>query len=435
MEIVSFEIKDGYKVHFTVSLPREEWTGFLTKASAELQHQHPIRGFRAGAAPVALAEREYGDMLYKAAGKYAADQSIEHVCLEKQLIPVSQPSVDIFQADRQGFACTVSFERYPEVSSMEYKGIQAQKPVCKCTDAQVDEEITRFMRQHLNVHEVPRAAQMGDIAEVDFTGTHNGGPFAYDHSANSRFLMGSGKLFAGLDEALVGHETGDHLDLTLTMPADFHRKDVAGLTLDLHINLHGVWARDMRELNDDFVKEFVSGAETVAQYREQVRQRIQKRLDEQSEKLFHANINQALAQALPVTVPPAMVETASRRYMQTLAGFARNQGMTVEQYLAREGKTLEDYKKMVQPAAWEQTAVSIVVDYVISAENLQVSQDRLSAYYQRYAAANKQTVEEARRQIDEAALIDDCLHRDAMKLIRTFAVPVTVEVDSLPSVI
>lgn len=433
MEFSNFEIKDGCRVHFTASMPREEWTAFLIKTSMELQRKKPIKGFRAGTAPVALAEREYGDELFKPAAREAADKCIEKLCLEKKTIPVSVPTVDIFQADAKGFACAAAFEIYPEVHAMDYKGIQAEKPVCKCKEADIDAEIARFMDQHLHVHEVARAAKMGDIAEVDFSGTHNGGAFPYDHSANSRFVLGSGQLFAGLDEALCGHVAGDHLDITLTMPDDFHRRDVAGLTLELSVNLHSVWARDRRELNDDFVKEFVPGAETVAQYREWTRQKVQKRMDERSEKLFHANINKVLAQNLPVEIPPAMVETTAKRYLDTLAGFARSQGITMEQYLAREGKSVEDYKKMVEPAAREQTAVSIAVDYVISAEKLSVSQERLQRYYQRYATANKISMEEAKRYINEPALIDEYLHKDAMKLIRENAVPVIVEVDTLPN--
>lgn len=435
MQIMDFDIREGYKVCFTVSLTKDEWMPFVAKQSLGLQIKKPVKGFRPGTAPIALAEREYGDTLYKSAAREAADDCITKVCLEKRLIPVSQSAVDVFQADAKGFSCGIAFEKYPEVASMEYRGLQAEKPVCKCTDAMIDAEITRFMRQHLDVHQVERAAAMGDIVQVDFTGTHNGGSFPYDHSSGSRFMLGSGRLFAGLDEALCGHVAGDHLDISLTMPEDFHRADVAGLTLDLRVNLQGVWARDMRELNDEFVREFVRGAQTVEEYREQLRSRIQMQLDDHSEKLFHANINKVLARKVPVVIPPAMVETVSKRYLRALAGFAQQQELTVEQYLSREGKTLEDYKKMVEPAAWEQAAVSIAVDHVITAEKLTVSAERLQTYYRRFAEGNKISVEEAKRQVNEEVLIEEFLHKDAMKLIQNAAIPVPVEVEELPPIL
>lgn len=433
MEVRNFTVKDGYKVAFTVALSREEWEPFLANVSLELQKKKPVKGFRAGAAPVALAEKFYGDELYKQAAKNAADDCTTKLCLEKKIIPVSPPEIEIFQNDGAGFQCAVTFERYPEVESMEYKGLQAEKPVCICSEADVDDEIQRFARQHLNVYEVNRAARMNDIVEVDFTGTHDGGPFPYDHSAKSRFIVGSGQLFAGLDEAVCGHGAGDRLELVLTMPQDFHRAEIAGMTLELHVNIHGVWAREMRELNDEFVREFVKTANTVAEYREQTRQAIQSRYDERSERLFHANLNKALAEALPVAIPPAMIQTTAKRFVNTLSAFAQREGITLEQYLEREGKTVEDYRKMVEPAAKEQTAVSIALDYVISAENLQVAPERLKRYYERYAAGNKITVEEAKRYVDENALIDDYLQKDALNLVRSLALPILVEVDRLPS--
>lgn len=433
MEILNFTVSGDYKVKFTAALERDAWVPFLSQISGELQKKKPIKGFRNGSAPLPLAEREYGEALYKPAAKNAADACIEKVCLEKGILPVSLPVVEIFEVGAKGFACAVSFDKYPEVDSMEYKGLKAEKPVCKCREEDIDADIARFMSQHLHVHEVDREARMGDIAQIDFSGTHNGEAFPFNQSSEFRLVLGSGVLFVGLDEILCGHSAGDTLQVSLTMPENFHRSEVAGLTLDLHVHLQSVWARDMRELNDAFVKEFVKDAETVQDYREQVRQKLQKRLDERSEKLFHANLNAEIARKLPVQIPPSMVETTAKRYLDTLAAFARGQEITVEQYLAREGKTVEDYKKLVEPAAWEQTAVSVAVDYVISTEKLTVAPERLQRYYERFAAGNKITVEEAKRRVNEPALIDDYLHKDAMKRIRESAVPVIVEVDVLPN--
>ena len=80
------------------------------------------------------------------------------------------------------------------------------------------------------------------------------------------------------------------MEISLTMPEDFHRKDVAGMTLDLSVNLHGVFARELRDLDDAFVAQFVSGADTVEEYREKTRKELQKRYDDRSEEIFNENI-------------------------------------------------------------------------------------------------------------------------------------------------
>lgn len=435
MEILNFSIADQYKVKFTAAMDRKTWEPYLKEASLTLQKKKAVSGFRPGAAPLALAEREYGADLYKPAAKKAVDGCIEKICVEKKLIPVSLPEVEIFELGPKGFSFTVHFDKYPEVESMEYRGLKAEKPVCKCKEADIDAEIDLFRSQQLAVNEVSREARMGDIVQLDFSGTHNGKPFPFNHTSQFRLVLGTGVLFAGLDEALCGHKAEDRLNLTLTMPQNFHRAEIAGLTLDLHVHVQSVWERSLRELNDDFVKEFVKGAETVAEYREQTRQKIQQRMDAQSESLFYANLNAEIARNLPVQIPPSMVETVLKRYIDTLSAFARQQDMTIEQYLAKEGKTLNDYEELARPAAKEEAAVSIAVDYVISAEHLTVAPERLRRYYERYAAGNKITVEEAKRRVNESALVEDYLHKDALKLIRDAAVAVPVEVEKLPQVI
>lgn len=435
MELLDFTVSNDYSVTFDVSLPREEWAGYLEDISRRLQQEKPLKGFRPGSAPLSLAEKGYGKQLYQQAAKNAADACMEAVYLEKQVFPVSVPTVDIYQADATGFGCRVSLEQYPQVSSMAYQGLKAEKPVCKCTEAAIDAEIAQFLRQHLEVHQVDRPAQMGDIAQLDFQGTCDGATFPFDHSDNSRLILGSGILFTGLDEALCGHMAGETLELRLTMAADFHRREIAGLTLDLRVHIQSVWARDLPTLDDAFVRKFVKAADTVEQYREQVRQKLQDRLDARSEQLFQANLNAALAEKLPVEIPPAMIQTAAVRYRRTLAGLAKKAGKTVEEYLAAEGKTLEDYEQMLLPAAKEEAAVSIAIDYVIRAEKLQVSQERLDRYYQRYAASAKCSIAEARQRVDQAALVESYLQRDARKRILATAVPVEVAVEQLPSII
>ena len=435
MNILDFAVTDAYKVQFTASMDRDDWKPYLESVSLELQKKNAIPGFRPGAAPLLLAEREYGQTLYKPAAKNAVDDCIEKICLEKKIIPVSLPEVKIFELGTNGFSFTVCFGKYPEVESVKYRGLTAEKPVCRCKETDIDAEIDQFRSQHLAVDEVNREARMGDVVQLDFTGNHNGEKFPFDHASQFRLVLGTNVLFAGLDETLCGHGSGDKLDLTLTMPKDFHRAEIAGMTLQLHVHIQSVWERKMRELDDEFVKEFINGAETVAEYRELTRKKIQKRLDAQSEQLFNANLNAEIARNLPVQVPPSMVETVLSRYIDTLSAFAKQQGKTAEQFLAEEGKTLEDYRELARSAAKEEAAVSIAIDYVISAEHLTVASERLQRFYARYADGNKITVDEARRRVNESALIDDYLHKDAIKLVRESAVAIPVEVDALPKII
>lgn len=271
---------------------------------------------------------------------------------------------------------------------------------------------------------------MGDIVEVSFTGTHNGERFPYDHSEKSRFTLGSGQLFAGLDELLEGHVAGDDLEPSLTMPEDFHRDDVAGMTLDLKVHLRGVWARDLLECTDEYVKEHIKGCETLAEFREKQRSEIQSRYDSESARHYRRNLDEALAAAVTCPIPGAMMDTAIARYVATLRSIAAQQGKTAEQVLQEEGKTMADFIEQVRPSAETQVRESIALDYIARAEKIEVTGEELAGYIQRYAESGKISVEEAQRRLGGVdALYERMLNDRAMKVVTDSAEPVIQEVE------
>lgn len=433
MEILDFTRREDSRITFGVRLSRQEWLPFLTRASLELQKKAPIPGFRAGKAPVPTAEKIYGRQLYLAAANEAGADCVGKACAERGLEPVSVPSFTVVGADRNGFECIVSFYNYPEIKDLAYRGLRPEKPHIAASEADVDQEVERYMLNHLNVHEVPRPAAMGDIVEVSFTGTSGGKPFPYDHSAKSRFLMGSGQLFAGLDQTLCGRRAGDELALALTMPKDFHRQEIAGLTLDLQVRLLGVWARDRYELDDDFVREHVRDAGTVEEFRGNMRKAVQQRLDGKCARIYTRNLEKALADAVDVPLPEAMVSTALERYMSHLGAIAASQSKSVEALLAEEGKTPESYRQSAMELARRQVRLSVALDCVIREENLSVTREELDRYYALTAEQLNVPREEAKQMLGgDGPAAESLLTKKAMRLVREAARPVEVELDGLP---
>lgn len=433
MKIDDFVKRENFRVTFTVTMEGDEWSEYLRRTSRELQKRRSVPGFRAGKAPLQAAANFYGELLYTEAVGQAGPQAVDRACRERGLEPVSVPAFTALRAGREGLTLVVDFYNYPEIKDLTYRGLRVERPHMAATEEMEEQELRAYMASHLNVHQVEREARMGDIVEVDFHGTRYGKPFPFDHGHNIRFLMGTGRLFAGLDEALAGHTAGDEMDLTLKMPQDFHRQDIARSTLDLRVRLVGVWAREMYELNDDFVRSQVKGASTVEEFRAMMRERAQKGLDLKAERSYERNLEQSLADAVKEPIPEAMVQTVLDRFVEGLRATAAAQGETVEQLLAREGRTLEDYRAMSLPHARRQTYVNVALDYIRSAEKLTVSQEDIEAYYKSYAAKFNLTPQEARQSAgDPERAADTILNERAMDIVRSSAVPVTVEVTELP---
>ncbi len=432
MEVKIVKNENG-QIALELKLEKDEWREYLSKVSLQMQKRKAIPGYRVGKAPLGIAYKTYGQPLVQAAGEEAINEKLTQICIENDWAPVSQPFVTVVTADLQGFEAMVSFVDYPRVEDLQYKGVKVERPYKTVTEADVDELVDKYMRNHLYVHEVPREARMGDIVEVSFTGTHNGGPFEYDHNDKSRWVVGSGQLFTGLDEAICGHVAGDHLELSLTMPEDFHREAVRGLTLDLKVDLIGVWARDLLEMTDEYVKENVRDCETVAEFREKRRAAHQANYDSISKRLVNYNLDTAIADLVTCPIPEEMIQVSMARHMQTLQSMTG--GRSIEEYLAAEGSTVEKFQADVRPNCERQVKISIALDYVARAENLEVSQIAFDNFVNAQAIQMQTSAENALVRLGGAENVaEKLLNEQAMRIIRDNMVVVDVEVEEFPKV-
>ena len=428
MEISKYSIQNGYRVSFEVNLDRREWEPYLSIAAKMLQRLKPVKGFRAGTAPLGVAEAHSGKLLYNEAGKKAADDGIQAACLEHRLTPVSEPRISTVKNDASGYAAIISFDTYPEMAELTYKGATIERPVHTVTEEDVEEDMEAYVRGHLKVAETEEPARMNDIVEIDFRGTRGGEGFPFDHAKGFREILGTEKLFTGLDAALVGKKKGDSFAITLTMPEDFHRAEIAGFTVDLHVDVRGVWSRSEQTLSDEFVAEYVKDANTVEEFRALTRKKLEERYARRSEIQFKKNVEDALAASVTAEPPLSMVETAIERYWAAYQNLAAGQGKSPDQLLAEEGSSRERYLETVAPTAVKRVKMSLAVDYIIRHEDLTVSPAELEAYYVRNAEHSKMSVEEykARKGSDET-VIQDMLEVQAIQLFIDNANIVDVE--------
>ena len=79
-----------------------------------------------------------------------------------------------------------------------------------------------------------RAAEEGDIANIDYSGTVDGVVFTGGTAEGYDLTLGSGTFIPGFEDQIVGHNIGDSFDVTVTFPDDSgDSTDEAGNTITL----------------------------------------------------------------------------------------------------------------------------------------------------------------------------------------------------------
>ncbi|MCD8068132.1 MAG: trigger factor [Lachnospiraceae bacterium] len=434
MEILNLEERQDGTVAFEVDEKGEPWQEALNRVSAARQKKEPVQGYRPGNAPLSIAYNTYGQsMLDQAANEYLAEV-IEQVCQEHDYFRLSKPDVAVTEVSLSALRVSVSMVVYPKVNDFDYMGLEVKKPVKTVSEADIDEAVRLYMKGHPRTYKTEREAAMGDIVEVSFTGTCNGEGFDFDHSDKSRFRMGSGSLFAGLDDAVAGHKPGEELDVSLTMPENFHRKAVRGKTLDLHVCILSITAREVEECTDEFVKEKVKNADTVAEFRELQRIRLQKTNDTKSDRAFDRNFQKKLASLVTCHIPASMIEVSVDGFVRQLRQMAAQQGRSLQQVLAERGQTLLDFQKQVYPTAVLQVRVSIALDYVLRKEKLEVSEEAIDQKVQNFMKNSKLPYEKSlARMGGKENVSEKLLQEKAYDFVRSNCKVVEVEVEKIPT--
>ena len=108
-----------------------------------------------------------------------------------------------------------------------------------------------------------RAAEEGDIANIDYSGTVDGVVFTGGTAEGYDLTLGSGTFIPGFEDQIVGHNIGDSFDVTVTFPDDYgDSTDEAGNTITLsgkeavfRVTLNSLAVSGLPEATDAWVEE------------------------------------------------------------------------------------------------------------------------------------------------------------------------------------
>ena len=130
------------------------------------------------------------------------------------------------------------------------------------TDDEVQYQVSNLLSQYSASQPVTgRAAQSGDIANIDYTGTVDGVAFTGGSASDYDLTLGSGTFIDGFEDQIIGHEIGDTFDVNVTFPDGYgDSTDAEGNTITLSgkaavfsVTLNSLSETVTPELTDEWV--------------------------------------------------------------------------------------------------------------------------------------------------------------------------------------
>ena len=417
--------KEAVHAKVTVEITRAELEPSLNKVYLKVRKDISMPGFRKGKAPRMVIEAAYGKhVFFEDAIEDMFPEIYKECVLTQDMKPVGRPGVSKLDiGDDDSVTLVIETDLYPEVTLGQYKGLEIEKADVEVSESEIDAEVERMAQNVARITTVDRAAAEGDTAVIDFEGFKDGVAFAGGKGEDYELKLGSHTFIPGFEEQVVGMSAGEEKDVNVTFPENYHEKSLAGAPVVFKVKVHEVKETVVPEKDDEFVKD-VSEFDTMAELRADIEKRIR---DEKQAGIDRAFENAAIEKAvanMTVEIPDSMVEEELERQMERMDYELRSQGASLEAYAQMMGGNMDNIKNSLRPGALSSVKTNVMLDAVVDAEKIEVTEEECEEEYAKLAESYKMDVEKVKEILDMDGMKGDLQVRKAARLIADSAVAV-----------
>ncbi len=418
MSLIKKELteKSGFVMEFSVS--KEVYAKAEQEAYKKNVKSINIPGFRKGKAPKAIIEKYYGKGIwFEDAINECIPEAFEEAVKEAGLDIVGQPQFDLVSSDDDIVLKAVGFVK-PEVTIEGYKGIAVEKKVEAVSDADVDAEVEAARKRNARTIEITdRAAEMGDIANIDYEGFVDGVAFDGGKGEGHDLTLGSGQFIPGFEEQIVGKTIGEEFDVNVSFPTEYHADELAGKAATFKTKLNALKCEELPALDDEFAKD-VSEFDTLDEYKADIKSKMEKRNEAKAESEVENALAEALVEKLVAEIPEVMFEIETENFVRDYDTRLRQSGLDLNTYFKYTGLTIEALREQLRPQAERQVKTRLALEKIASLEALTVTEDETNEEFQRISDAYNVPVDQVKSMIAVDDLNADILVGKALKLVR-----------------
>ncbi|MBD3108410.1 trigger factor [Bacillus sp. AGMB 02131] len=381
----------------TVEVEADKVNEGLDAAFKKVVKQVNVPGFRKGKMPRQLFEQRFGvESLYQDALDFILPEAYAAAVEEAGIDPVDRPEIDVEQMEKGKnliFKATVTVK--PEVKLGEYKGLEVEAVNTEVTEEDVNSELTRMQERfaELVVKEEGKA-ELGDTVVIDFEGFVDGEAFEGGKAENYSLELGSNSFIPGFEDQVVGLEAGQEKDIEVSFPEEYHAAELAGKPAVFKIKLHEMKTKQLPELDDEFAKDADEEVETLAELKEKTKKSLEESKKNEAENAARdAVVEKATANA-EIVIPEVMVENELDQMMKEFEQRLQMQGMNLELYFQFSGQDEAALKGQMKEDAEKRVRMNLVLDAIVKAENINVTDEEVDAEIAKMAEMYKMEVEQ-----------------------------------------
>ncbi|WP_353929101.1 trigger factor [Okeanomitos corallinicola TIOX110] len=380
----------GLDIEITAEITKQKYEQVIKKLSGTVN----IPGFRRGKVPRQILLQRLGVSRIKASAlEELIPEVVEEAVKQEEIPAIGQPRLrssfdDLINNYEPGQPLTVAaaVDVEPEIKLNQYTGFQVKAEEVKYDPTRVDNILDEKRQQLATLIPVEgRAAQIGDVAVVDFTGVITPAegeeeseptPIPGGEATDFQVELQEDKFIPGFIAGMVGMNPGETREISAQFPDPYANEELAGKPALFTVTLKEIKEKELPELNDDFAQE-ISDFETLAELRASLEERYQKEAQDQTKANQQEALLAELLNHVEVDLPATLIDKEVDAMLTQTAMKLSEQGLDVRQLFTQD--ILPQLRERSQPEAIERLTRSLAVEEIGKRESIEVTTEEVAA--------------------------------------------------------
>jgi trigger factor len=390
------------RVRISIDLDFKDLEPHVATAYQTLAQQVTIPGFRKGKVPRQLIDQRVGrGAVLNEAINTALPEFYSQAARENEVLVVGRPNVDIKELkDNEIVKFEVEVDVRPEIKLPDFSEIELSVPDVALSEKDIEDQIEALRIRFGTLVTIEKDAASGDFVTIDLVAKIEGKEVEGGTANGISYEVGSNRMIDGLDAALEGMMVGESKNFTAQLVG---MKE--GETGEVTVTLQAVKKRELPDLNDEFAK-LASEFETLEELKNDTKARLTRLKSMEQGAQARDELLKYLLEKVEIQVPEQLVTDE------------------VHDHLEKENR-LEDetHRKEVTEEITRSVRADFLLDAIVKAEEVQVSEAELTEYLIRTAARYGMTPEQFAQQLTQAGQITALM----AEVARTKALAIALE--------
>lgn len=363
------------RVRINVEVPFAELEPDFQRAYKELAKQVRLPGFRPGKAPAKLLEARIGrEAMLDQIVNDALPSRYGQAVAESDVQPLGRPNIEVTKKEYgQDLQFTAEVDIRPKISPPDLSALTVSVDPIEIGEDDVDAELQSLRTRFGTLTAVDRPVAVGDVVSIDLSATVDGEDIPNAAAEGLSHEVGSGRLIAGLDDAVVGLSADESRVFTAKLAAGEH----AGQEAQVTVTVRSVKERELPEPDDEFAQlasEFDSIDELRASLSDQVRQA---KRAQQAEQIRNATID-ALLEQVDVPLPESYVQAQFDSVLHSALSGLNHDEARFNELLVQQGSSRAAFDAEARTASEKDVKRQLLLDALADELQVQVGQDDLT---------------------------------------------------------